>query len=592
MQKNVISDMSFLERRFGLLYLLVSLVYLTGLFIPLMENDSAQHASMAMKMVLNGDFLHLYKGNAPYLDKPHLHFWLSGWAMQLFGINHIAYRLPALFFLALGAYCTYQLTKRLYPFAADTVHTARDFPTTTDFSSARVAAHLAALIFLLSQTIILSGHDVRTDAVLTGAVILSIYHFVAFIQDGRARHAIWGGLGMAMALGSKGMVGVGIIGLFVLCYLLYSRQWQGLFRWKLGLAVLSLVIGIAPILYAYYVQFDMNPELLVHDRQGVSGVRFILWDQSFNRFSGTDFGEANSDYFFFFHSLLWMFIPFSLVFYTALFRRTAFFIRRRFAREPGYEFLTVGGFWTVMLVFSFSEFKLPHYLNSLVPMLSVLTAVYLVRLAQDMPTRVWESRMFLYVHYALIAVGLALTVYISAVAFPPSGFWSGLLLILVLLGWIWIGRVLLAPGSVLIRFIYSALLFAVTLNIYLNTQFYPPLAQYQAGLQVAERLESQGIAPQDVVMLEHAENWTLDFYTATNIPRLSQADLAATAGSGKFLMARAAEIEDLEDDGFRFEQVLEVYRYRITQVKPAFLNPRTRADQLEQYQLVRILSKL
>ena len=46
------------------------LVYLVGLFIPLMENDSAQHATMAMRMANSGNFLEIYKGDNPYLDKP------------------------------------------------------------------------------------------------------------------------------------------------------------------------------------------------------------------------------------------------------------------------------------------------------------------------------------------------------------------------------------------------------------------------------------------------------------------------------------------------------------------------------------------
>ena len=38
-------------------------------------------------------------------------------------------------------------------------------------------SYTASLIFLASQTIILSAHDVRTDAVLTGFIALSIWQF-------------------------------------------------------------------------------------------------------------------------------------------------------------------------------------------------------------------------------------------------------------------------------------------------------------------------------------------------------------------------------------------------------------------------------
>ncbi len=80
------------------------LVYLVGLFIPLMENDSAQHATMAMRMANSGNFLEIYKGDNPYLDKPHLHFWLCALSMKIFGISHIAYRIPAILCLFLAAF--------------------------------------------------------------------------------------------------------------------------------------------------------------------------------------------------------------------------------------------------------------------------------------------------------------------------------------------------------------------------------------------------------------------------------------------------------------------------------------------------------
>jgi 4-amino-4-deoxy-L-arabinose transferase-like glycosyltransferase len=52
-------------------------------------------------------------------------------------------------------------------------------------------------------------------------------------------------------------------------------------------------------------------------------------------------------------------------------------IKEKFQKVEGVEFLTLGGFWLVMLVFSFSKFKLPHYLNGLIPILSVFTASYI-----------------------------------------------------------------------------------------------------------------------------------------------------------------------------------------------------------------------
>ena len=149
----------------NLFYLLIVIVYAFGMFLPVMENDSAQHATMAMRMYLENDFFTIMRGNEPYLDKPHMHFWLSALSFKIFGVHAWAYRIPALLFTALGALSCYHLTKELYH---------------------QKLAPFGALIFLTSQSIILSNHDVRTDAVLTGAIIFAIWQLFLFTKTKRS----------------------------------------------------------------------------------------------------------------------------------------------------------------------------------------------------------------------------------------------------------------------------------------------------------------------------------------------------------------------------------------------------------------------
>lgn len=543
--------------------LLFAITYISGLFVPLMENDSAQHASMAMHMVLQDDFLHLYKGADPYLDKPHLHFWLAAFAMKLFGIYDWAYRIPSLLFLVMGAWCTARLAGLLY--------------------ANKQVSILAAFVFLSAQTIILSAHDVRTDAVLTGAVIFGLYHFIAWIKIGSWPHALWAALGMAMALASKGMVGVGIIGICVLCYLLYSREWRKLFTSGLLLMFVAFVVFILPLLYAYYVQFDLNPDQVVRGQTNVSGVRFILWDQSFSRASGEDFGQTSPDYFFFFHSLLWLLIPFSILFYQGLFVRTKFFITEKFKFHSDREFLTVGGFWVVVLIFSLSKFKLPHYMNSLIPVCAILAASFI----QQMTTLKSATlvRVNMYVQYLLFAVGIALMGYLVIQAFGVS---SWVLFVIVLAEFaLLIGVLFHRQFDLLKKVVLSSLIFAAALNLFLNTQFYPPLTQYQAGLQMSRKLSDAGIPANALIMLKDHTNWTLDFYTKTNVERVDEEKLFAALG--RYLFVEAGRLEELKAKGLMVEEVLYGSQYRITMVKPRFLNKNTRDEVLGKYVLAKII---
>ena len=90
------------KKDYIILYILLLIVYISGLWIPLMENDSAQHATMAMRMYLENDFLNIYKAGKDYLDKPHMHFWLAALSFKIFGISDWAYRIPALLFTGIG----------------------------------------------------------------------------------------------------------------------------------------------------------------------------------------------------------------------------------------------------------------------------------------------------------------------------------------------------------------------------------------------------------------------------------------------------------------------------------------------------------
>lgn len=543
----------------GVLFLVT---YLSGLFIPLLENDSAQHASMAMRMVLQDDFIHLYKGSQPYLDKPHLHFWLAALSMKFFGINELAYRIPSLLFLLLGAISTSKLTLLLY--------------------SNRQVAILSAFVFLSAQTIILSAHDVRTDAILTGAVVFGVYHFVAWIQRQSTIHALFAGLGAAMALASKGMVGVGIIGLCIFAYLIYARLWTRFFNWRLMLFLLSFVVCILPLLYAYYIQFDLKPDQLVRGEVGVSGVKFILWDQSFKRFSGEDFGQASPDYFFFFHSLLWLLIPFSVVFYEGIFVRTRFFIAKRFAGDVNTEFLTTGGFWLVILLFSMSKFKLPHYLNSLIPICAIVIASFIYQCHDRKYDRL--NKVNLFIQYILFTVGLGLVIYFTVQVF---GIVNPLLFVLVVLFFLLQGLILVKEKDRVKKMVLSSFVFAAAFNLFLNTQFYPPLSQYQAGYQISHQLQDADIRPENLVMLDGYTNWTLDFYTQTNITRIEESRLGDF--TGKYLFVDSDKLSELKDRGLQFEEKLNATNYRVTMVSPRFLNKETRSETLQEFKVVKIL---
>lgn len=143
------------------LFSLLGVVYITGLFVPLMDSDSAHHADIALRMYLTGDYVTLADFAGNYLDKPHLHFWLCAFSYKIFGVTGFAYKLPSFLFTVLGTYSTYRIGKSLYN---------------------NEVGKLAALMVASAFAYILANNDVRMDAILTACIAFSTWQLIALFS--------------------------------------------------------------------------------------------------------------------------------------------------------------------------------------------------------------------------------------------------------------------------------------------------------------------------------------------------------------------------------------------------------------------------
>ncbi|MBC2839978.1 glycosyltransferase family 39 protein [Robiginitalea sp. SC105] len=533
--------------------------YVCGLPATLMENDSAQFAVMAMRMVQENDFINLVKGTEQYLDKPHLHYWLAALSYKVFGIHDWAYRLPAVLMTLLAALSCYGLGKLLYN---------------------ANAGRLAALIFMSAQTIVLSVIDVRTDAVLTGFTALAIWQLLRYLKNGSLSGLLWGALGAGLAFSTKGQIALLVIGLPLICHLAWTRQWRRLADPRLLLALLVFGLAISPMLYAYYQQFDLHPEKVIRGRGNRSGILFIFWEQSFERLSGEGVGKNSSDYFFFFHTFLWVFLPWTLLGLAAFGNRVPGVVRAMAGRrKQAGEVLTLGGIALIFLIISFAQFKLPHYLNILIPLFAVLTAGYLDALREQEKWR-WLRRA------ARLQTGILGVVLLAVGAilfwvFPVSPWLAaGTLLLLSGLAFL-IWRLHSDP---LVRICLISVLASTGINIVLNSHFYPELLRYQAGSELARTYlrEVPGTPPIYKFTGEHT--WALDFYTRQPL-RLAPA-VSPDSLAGRWVYVDDRQREALAEAGFRWERELSADQFRISRLQAKFLNPETRTDVLNKRYLL------
>lgn len=541
------------DRIYYFLFALLGIVYAFGLFVPLMDNDSAHHANIALRMHLTGDYVNLIDNGKDYLDKPHLHFWLAAFSYKIFGVTTFAYKFPSFLFTVLGTYSCFRLGKALYN---------------------ESTGKLAALILASSFAYILANNDVRMDAILTACVALATWQLVEFIQTKKLLPVAGAALGLALGFSTKGHIAVFVPAVAALFYILYRKEWTIFLEWKWLLLIVLFGLFISPVVYCYYLQYNLNPEKIVRDRDHINGVQFILINQSVERFSGESFGsDSKHDYFFFLHSFLWAFAPWSLLAYIAVAGRLRNFLLRKT------EWLTTGVFLAILLIVSFSGFKLPHYLNVVFPATAVLTAAFILSKSADPK---WVKAIFHIQLYTSILMLLALAV-VTFWAFPVKklSIIAGVILLLALYFYF----IKSAQFNLLQKAVSLSIATMILSFFLLNTNFYPQLLRYQGGNELAFAIRNK-MDPSNVYFWKDHYSSSFNFYTG----RLRQpfVDSLYNPREKTWLLYDIRNEETIKEAGYIIGERFSSLDYEITKLDLKFVNPARREQECTQMILAEI----
>lgn len=544
---------TFLPRNiYWLLFLLLGIVYCIGLFVPLLDNDSAHHANIALHMYLTGDYVSLVDEGHDYLDKPHLVFWLSAASYHLFGVGSFAYKFPSFLFTLFGVYSTYRLGKSLYN---------------------NETGKLSALIIASAFAFILANNDVRMEAILTASIAFATWQLVDWVNRKSFINALGGAFGLALAFSTKGLIGVFAPAIGIFFYLLYKKEWRLFYHWQLLLIILSFFVFIAPVLYCYYLQYDLHPEKIIRGKSGWSGVKFILWQQTFERYEGKSFGGAGSkDYFFFFHSFLWAFAPWSIIGYIAVVTRIKNLVRQR------KEWLTTGTFLIMALMITFSGFKLPHYINIIFPSMAVLTSAYLL---EKLDNAAVTRRLFITQLVVCILCLLAALI-INAWAFPLKN-WAIIVLaiLLAVLSIITINSL----RSVFQKIVGVSVLATIIIFYLLNSNFYPQLLSYQGGNELAVETKEK-IDPKNIYFWPYIYNPSFQFYSKHLKNDFS--DSVLNQNHPVWILTDRNALPQLKQKNLPVLEQYSHHDYNIGTMSLKFINPNTRKETLDSLFLIRV----
>lgn len=325
--------------------------------VPLTDVDEGAFAEATREMWLRRDFISPWLLDQPRFDKPVLIHWLQMASMLVFGFNSFGARFPSaiaglFWILAIGLW-------------AKTV--ASNISKSIDVEG---VFHWALVISASSIAIPALSRSSTADALLNALICWAIYFHYRALTDPilsralkRARYAA-GLIGLGIL--TKGPIAVLIPGIALIIG--WWALWEQEARYRLKRFLLdswSWIIVISIALPWYWLQYWAQGDAFI---QGFFGVHNV------GRFINAMHGFSAGPWYYPVWTILALF-PFSPVFIYVLFT-----VRKNTVLINRHLWPCWGNLLFVLIFFSFSATKLPHYAFYGLPGLIVLLAIFLATL--------------------------------------------------------------------------------------------------------------------------------------------------------------------------------------------------------------------
>ncbi len=320
--------------------------------LGLTDRDEGSNAEAAREMLETGDWISPTLNYEPRYAKPAFVYWIISSTYTFLGINEFTARLPAALFGLGLLFVQYWFLNRLL---------------------GSTIAFIATLILLLNAEFVGLHRMAMTDPELVFFTTLATYSFwIGFKATGADRNFLWlFYIGMAFAMLTKGPIGVIIPLLAVIPYLTLTRQWKAYF--SEGKPVVGWLLWTLIAAPWYLAMFSIHGADYMAAAQANTTGRFT------NPMEGHGFTVL-----FYLPILLVGFFPWSGFIPATLFQSLKdwrlYWSRDKHATgEQG--LLLFAALWVIAILvfFTISATRLPHYILPLFPAASLLVAAFWVQ---------------------------------------------------------------------------------------------------------------------------------------------------------------------------------------------------------------------
>lgn len=290
--------------------------------IPLFDLDEGAFSEATREMFVRGDFISTYLDGSPRYDKPILIYWLQALSVLVFGVNELAFRLPSALAATLWVFSVFLFTRRVL-----------------DERTGLAAAIITATAFEVSVMASAATADALLNLLITSCMFSIFLYW-------REREQRW--LFASFALIGLGFLTKGPVAVLIplaVSFLFFTskgelKQWLRLVFNPIGIA-LFLVIAL-PWYLAQYM------------REGDAFIQGFFFKHNIDRFQNP-MEKHGGSLFYYIPVVLLAVLPFTTLLLKVL---------SRFKSHLHNDFALFSLIWFgfVLIFFSFSGTKLPHYL--------------------------------------------------------------------------------------------------------------------------------------------------------------------------------------------------------------------------------------
>lgn len=205
---------------------------LFGIFLgsfPLKPPDGARYSEIPREMVTRHNYITPYLNGIKYLEKPPMFYWMQTASIKLFGLSEWSMRFMNAFMGLLGCIFVYIAGRKLYN---------------------RRAGFLASLILATSGIYFFMSHFITLDITFTGFITGALLCFIIGTRSppSKSRNS-WMWLMYvfaALAVMTKGLVGIIFPGMIIFFWVLTLNKWRDLKTYCIPTGIILFLIIATP----------------------------------------------------------------------------------------------------------------------------------------------------------------------------------------------------------------------------------------------------------------------------------------------------------------------------------------------------------